>query len=335
MRQDSTRRLTPALLLAAGLCLVLETVIGPGQVSLVDVADVLRAHILGSPPSDRLSDALVWAIRLPRALLVGLCGAALACAGAVTQGLFRNPMAEPGVLGVSSGAAVLAVMGMFLGLDTLGMWVTPILAGLGAAGSLALLLGIVGTRRGVATLLLAGIAIAAIGSALTTLLLALAGARWDLGLKMIAWLMGSFEARTWVHLGWGIVPLLAGFALAAGLHRDLDSLLLGEQTARSLGVDTLVFRRRAIACIALLVGTTTALSGVIGFIGLVVPHMVRLIVGPRHRRLLPASAAGGAVLLLVVDLLSRGATAVVLPPGAITSLIGAPWFLWLLRRRGR
>jgi len=264
---------------------------------------------------------------------VALAGAALACAGAVTQGLFRNPMAEPGVLGVSTGAAVLAVAGMFLGLDTLGIWVTPLLAGLGAGFSLILLLTLVGPRRGIATLLLAGIALAAIGSALTTLLLALAGARWDLGLKMIGWLMGSFEGRSWDHLYWGVGPILAGLGLAMWLHRDLDILLLGDETARSLGVDMPAFRRRSVACIALLVGTTTAVAGVIGFVGLVVPHMIRIGIGPRHRRLLPASAAGGALLVLLVDIVSRSSSEVVLPPGAITSLIGAPVFLWLLRRR--
>ncbi|MGB1276523.1 MAG: FecCD family ABC transporter permease, partial [Nannocystaceae bacterium] len=315
------------------VCLALSTCVGPGGVTPGDAAQVLAAHLTGQESDNRLTDALVWALRVPRALLVALAGAALACAGAVTQGLFRNPMAEPGVLGVSTGAAVLAVAGMFLGLDTLGIWVTPLLAGLGAGFSLILLLTLVGPRRGIATLLLAGIALAAIGSALTTLLLALAGARWDLGLKMIGWLMGSFEGRSWDHLYWGVGPILAGLGLAMWLHRDLDILLLGDETARSLGVDMPAFRRRSVACIALLVGTTTAVAGVIGFVGLVVPHMIRIGIGPRHRRLLPASAAGGALLVLLVDIVSRSSSEVVLPPGAITSLIGAPVFLWLLRRR--
>ncbi len=326
--------LLAGLLLTAVVGVLAQTVVGPGDVGFGDVVDVLRARVTGTPANNRLADALIWAVRLPRALLVACCGAALGCAGAVTQGLFRNPMAEPGVLGVSSGAAVLAVTGMFFGLDSLGLWVTPTLAFAGAVATLLALVTIVGSRRTVATLLLAGIAIAAIGSALTTLLLALAGARWDLGLKMIAWLMGSFESRSWAHLGWSLPPLAGGMLLALWLRRDLDVLLLGEPTARSLGVDTTRFRNLAIICIALLVGTTTAVAGVIGFVGLVVPHMVRLWIGPRHRRLLPASAAAGACLLLAVDTVTRGTTSVVLPPGAITSLIGAPWFLWLLRRRG-
>jgi iron complex transport system permease protein len=146
-------------------------------------------------------------------------------------------------------------------------------------------------------------------------------------------MMGSFEARGWEHLAWGAVPIAGGFALAARIHRDLDALGLGETTARSLGVDFPLVRRRAIVAIALLVGTATALVGMIGFLGLVVPHVARRLWGPRHSTLLPLSVLLGAVALLCVDTGLRSATSLVLPPGAVTSALGAPLFLALLWRR--
>lgn len=323
-------------LLAAGFVgiLLLALTVGPGEVGLGEALDVLVAHLGASAPEHPPAvDALVWELRLPRSLLAALLGAALGLAGAITQGLFRNPMAEPGVLGVSAGAAALAVVGFTLGLDAQGAFAVPGLAALGAGIVLLVLLGLTGDRGDTTSLLLSGIALGAMCGSLTTLLLALDTERWDLGFKVMRWLMGSLEGRSWDHLQGALLPLAAGAALGLWLRLDLDALQLGRDTAASLGVDLVRTQRLALLAVALLVGAATALAGVIGFLGLVVPHVVRRLGGSGHARLLPLSALGGAVVLLVVDVIGRSFHDVVLPPGAITSLAGAPFFLWLLRHR--
>lgn len=302
-------------------------VVGPGDLSFGDVADTLTS---GSNVS-RVQRALVVDVRLPRVLLALIVGTALGVAGAVTQGLFRNPLAEPGVLGVSSGAATAAVIGFALGIDDAGLWVTPLLAALGAFVVLAALGLLTRSVGAFASLLLSGIALGALCSAVITFVLAMGTERWDLGLKVVRWLMGSFEGRSWSHV-FAATPLLAiGLALAAWLRLDLDALQLGNDTARSLGVHLRRTQWLAMLAVGLLVGMATALTGVIGFVGLLVPHLARMWVGPGHRALLPTSAMLGGVLLLSVDTASRSFEQLVLPPGAVTSLLGAPFFLWLLR----
>ena len=314
--------------------LLVALVVGPGNVSLGAALDVVAAHLgLLAPEHPPAVDALVWELRLPRSLLAALLGAALGLAGAVAQGLIRNPMAEPGVLGVSAGAATLAVVGFTFGLDAHGSFAVPGLAALGAGLVLVVLLALTGDRGDTTSLLLSGIALGAMCGSLTTLLLALDTERWDLGIKVVRWLMGSFEGRSWDHLQGALLPLFAGAALSLWLRLDLDALQLGRDTAASLGVDLVRTQRLALLAVALLVGAATALCGVIGFLGLVVPHVVRRLGGSGHARLLPLSAMGGALVLLAVDVLGRSFHDVVLPPGALTSLAGAPFFLWLLRQR--
>lgn len=322
-------RARAAGLAAAGLGLVLvlvALVVGPGGVTFGDALAVL----LGGERSPMIH-TLVLDVRLPRALLVAAIGAALSASGVITQGLFRNPLAEPGVLGVSVGAATAAVVGFAWGLDAFGMWMTSLLAAGGALGVLAFLLLLVRGKAGVGALLLSGIAIGALCSAVTTLVLSLGTERWDLGVKVVRWLMGSFEGRSWDHFAVAGGALIIGLAMAAWVRVDLDALALGEQTAASLGVDLQRTQWISLGAVAILVGTATALCGVIGFVGLVIPHLARAWVGPAHRGLLLSASALGAVLLLAVDTASRGFSILSLPPGAITSLIGAPFFLWVLR----
>lgn len=312
--------------------LLLSLVVGPGNVTLSTAVAVLGHRVTGDTPAG-MSDAvvaLVWDLRLPRSLLAMTVGAALATGGTVTQGLFRNPMAEPGVLGVSAGAAMTAVLGFLLGLDALGGWVTPLMAGLGAALSLSALWVLAARTHGMTTLLLAGIAVGALFSAVTTLMLAIGTERWDLGLKVIRWLMGSFEARSWHHLAWALGPAVVGMAIAMLLTLDLDALALGAATAQSLGVDLPRTRALCLLCVAILVGAATATTGVIGFVGLVVPHLARLLVGPGHARLTPTAAAIGALTLLTVDIGTRSATGFAIPPGVVTALVGAPVFVSML-----
>lgn len=325
-----------APLLAGALLLALGT--GPGDVDALTALASVRDHLaallgLGDAPTG-LRDAIVWELRLPRALLAALVGAALASAGVLTQGLFRNPLADPGVLGVSAGAALAAVVGFMFGLEQHGLWVTPLLAAAGAGLVLLVLLGLHRAQQGLAALLLSGFALGTLCAAVATVCLAMGAQRWDLGIRVMQWSLGSFEGRTWIHLAWALPPCALGLALAAWLRRDLDTLHLGHDTAASLGVDLVRLRRRAVLAVGLLVGAATALTGVIGFVGLLVPHLARMSGGPGHRRLLPRAALLGAVLVVLVDTLARSVTRVLLPPGVLTSLLGAPLFLWLLRRRG-
>ena len=326
-------RLAPlTALLPAALLLALGT--GPGAVGVGEALQTIGAHLGLTAPTPGLRDAIVWELRLPRALLAALVGAALACAGVLTQGLFRNPLADPGILGVSAGAMLAAVVGFVFGAEQAGLWVIPLLAAGGAGLVLLVLLGLHRAQHGLATLLLSGFALGTLCAAVATLCLALGAQRWDLALRVMQWSLGSFEGRTWIHLAWALPPCAIGLALAAWLRRDLDTLHLGHDIAASLGVDLTRLRRRAVIAVGLLVGAATALSGVIGFVGLLVPHLARMIAGPGHRRLLPLAAVLGAVLLMLVDTLARNVTRVVLPPGVLTSLLGAPLFLWMLRRRG-
>lgn len=328
-----------ALLATLGLGL-LALVIGPGELRVGHVVEILRAWIVGdtpdlgdlSPSLARTASLMVIDLRLARVLLVALLGAALGAGGTITQGLFRNPMAEPGVLGVSMGAAAAAVVGFAFGLDTVGLWTIPLLAAAGATATLIVLFALVGVRSATGTLLLSGIALGALCSATITLVLALNAHRWDLGIKVVQWLMGSFESRSWPHLAGAIAPCVGGLALAIWLRKDLDLLHLGDATASSLGVDLPRARVLSIIAVALLVGAATAVAGVIGFLGLIVPHVARMIVGAGHRHLMPAAMALGAASLVAVDDVTRSLSSFELPPGVITSFLGAPFFLWLLRK---
>jgi iron complex transport system permease protein len=324
-------------LLAGALGLALVAVglrVGPGDVDAATIVEVITARLLGQPVDDGLRTAttLVWSLRAPRTLLAALIGGGLGLAGALTQGLLRNPLAEPGVLGVSSGAAQAAVLGFLAGADAIGLFAIPALAAGGAAAVLGLLAAL--AQRGLdrVGLLLAGVAIAATCSALVTLALVLTADRVDRSVEILHWLMGTLEARSWAHLGAALVPCLLGAGLASWTIRDLDALALGEESARGLGVDPRRTDLMVLVAIAALVGAATAMAGVLGFVGLVVPHVARRWVGPGHAALLPMSALLGAGLLLGVDVAVRS-THLAIPPGVITSLVGAPFFIFLVAER--
>ncbi|MEZ4269895.1 MAG: iron ABC transporter permease [Myxococcota bacterium] len=321
------------------LCIVFLGVavgVGPGDIDPFHAWGILWHNAFGATEAPvSTATIIVRDLRLPRAILSFLLGGCLGVAGTVTQGLFRNALAEPGVLGVSMGAAALAVLGFFWELDSHGLWVKPVLAATGAFITLALLFGLIGNRGNLLALLLAGVAIASLCAALITLVLAVQVDRWELGTKVMAWLMGSFEGRGWLHVAWSIPPTLIGVLLAFWLRKDLDMMHLGVEVAASLGCRPERTRLLSTICIALLVGTATALAGVIGFVGLIVPHVARLSVGPLHGRLLSLSLLLGGGVLLAVDTCTRACTSILLPPGVITSLLGAPFFLWLLRRYSR
>ena len=305
--------------------------------SLTRGATELNLASLISAPSDSPLAIILWELRLPRTLLAGVLGAGLGCAGAALQALFRNPLAEPGVLGVSSAAALGAVTAFYSGLTAFSLLALPIGGLCGALLVTALLLAVarrVGTAH--VTLLLAGIALNSGAGALVALLLNLAPNPYAL-YEISFWLMGSVTDRGLEHLALAAPPIALGILLLVGAARSLDALALGEETARSLGIDPIRLARRVVLGTALAVGPGVAVAGAIGFIGLLVPHAVRALAGTaRPAVVVPLSALAGAGGLLGVDLLARLPLAnAELKLGVMTGLIGAPLFFALaLRVRG-
>ena len=291
-----------------------------------------------SPFTEETLWSILWAVRLPRILLAILVGAALAVAGAGMQGLFRNPLADPSLIGVSAGAAMGAVAVIVLGDNLLGSlpeWMNtlavPLFAFFGGISATYLIykLSKVEGRTLVATMLLTGIAVNALAGAFIGLMLQLSDNR-ELR-DFLFWSLGRLSDASWKNLV-AIAPLvLIPLAVYSFYARALNAFLLGEYEARHLGVDTQSIKRNIIILSAAMVGGTVAVCGIIGFVGLIVPHLVRLIIGPDHRYLLPASALLGGVLLLGADLLARIViTPAELPIGVVTALLGAPFFLGLL-----
>jgi iron complex transport system permease protein len=285
---------------------------------------------------------VVAQIRVPRTLLCMLVGAALALSGAIMQGLFRNPLADPGLVGVSAGAALAAGATIVLG----DIYLTPLIGKppfailpIGAfVGGLAstTLLYLIATREGrtsIATMLLAGVALGALAGALSGFLAYLSDDRQLRDLTF--WSLGSFSGASWAKVS-VVAPIVLPLILAAPfLARGLNALALGEAEAFHLGLPVQRIKAAAIVLVALAVGASVAAAGVIGFVGIVVPHLVRLMLGANHRVLLPASAIGGAILLLGADIVARTVVAPAeLPIGIVTAALGAPFFLWLLLRRG-
>ncbi|MEX0284728.1 MAG: FecCD family ABC transporter permease [Paracoccaceae bacterium] len=280
-------------------------------------------------------------IRLPRMAMAILVGAALAVSGAVMQGLFRNPLADPGIVGVSAGASLGAITAIVLGgylplalQDMLGTSVIAIAAFLGALAATVVLYR-VATRNGqtsVATMLLAGIAIAAMVGALSGLLVYVAD---DAQLRNLTfWNLGSLAAATWAKLFAAMPIILAGLIASLFLARGLNGMALGEAAAMHMGIPVQRTKRIAVMAVAAATGAAVAVSGSIGFVGIVVPHLLRLATGPDHRALLPNAALLGATLLLMADMISRTIVAPAeLPIGIVTAVIGAPVFLYILLKR--
>lgn len=326
--------LAVALVVASTLSLALGAVaVSPGRVVAVLAA---RAGVdLGVAPTDPQA-AVVWAIRLPRVLLGILVGAGLAASGAALQGVFRNPLADPGIIGVSSGAAVGAVAVIVGGLVAFGSASVPLAA---FAGALAAALAVYtlarsGRRTEVVTLVLCGVAVNAIAGAAIGFATFLAD---DAQLRsLVFWSLGSLGGATWKGLGAAAPFLLAGTLALTAFGRPLNLLALGEREARHLGLRTEATRLAVIALAALTTGAAVAVSGIVGFVGLVVPHLVRLVTGPDHRVVLVASAVGGALALVLADLAARTlAVPAELPLGVVTGAAGGPFFLWLLHRTRR
>lgn len=335
----SPRVLFIALSVLLALAFWLSLALGPVSLPLRDTLQALL-RLLGVPVGGAelaQAELILGQIRLPRTLLGLAVGAVLAVCGVAMQGLFRNPLADPGLVGVSSGAALGAAIALVVGAGQLPEVFAPYLLSICAfAGGLGVtsLVYRLGRRDGqtsVTTMLLAGIALTALAGAAIGLFTYLAD---DRTLRtLLFWNLGSLNGASYARL-WPL--LLVSVAVALWLPRRaraLNALLLGESEARHLGFDVARLKRELVFCTALGVGAAVAAAGLIGFIGLVVPHLIRLLVGPDHRVLLPASALAGASLLLLADLLARLALAPAeLPIGIVTALLGAPFFLYLLLR---
>ncbi|MFA9460437.1 FecCD family ABC transporter permease [Thiohalorhabdus methylotrophus] len=278
---------------------------------------------------------IVQELRLPRTLLGVAVGASLGIAGAGLQGLLRNPLAEPGVLGISNTAALGAVATIYTGIAASVPLALPAAAMAGALLSMLVLYGLAGREANVQTLILAGVAISSLAGALISVALNLAPSA-HATTEILFWLLGSLADRGMNHVQWGLPFMAAGVALLLSAGRALDALSMGEETARSLGFNLNALRFRVIAGATLAVGAGVAVSGSIGFVGLVVPHLLRPLVGYQPARLLPASALGGAILLLLADMGLRLASGQVdLKLGVVTALVGAPFFLHLVLKTRR
>lgn len=338
------------LVLALLLAMVLVACVGIGSVAIplaallkILVAPLVNAlgKVLAIPAWQEFARELpeTWAaivlrLRLPRVLVAMLAGANLSLAGGTMQGLFKNPLADPYILGVSSGAAVGAAAAMLAGLgwNVMGAFAIPLAAFVGGIGSLVLVYSL--TSRGgrsTTSMLLAGVAVSTFLGAILSLLIFFSGQQIQ---QVVFWMMGGFSGRNWWHV-LSVLPFLTGGSIVILWHaRELDALAMGEEQAHYMGVDVERVKTRLLWASALLAASAVSVCGLIGFVGLVVPHAMRLIGGPIHRWLLPAAALAGAVFLPLADLLSRMLLAPMeLPVGMITALVGGPFFLYLLKKR--
>ncbi|OEU86458.1 heme ABC transporter permease [Streptomyces abyssalis] len=336
-RRSVAAPLTTGLLAALVALGLLSAGIGAYGIPVGDVLGSLAHRLgVGGAPLDRVAESVLWNVRLPRVALALLAGASLGCAGALMQGVFGNPLAEPGVIGISSGAAVGAVASIAFGLSFLGNWTVTACAFV--AGLVTVLLVYVLSRSGgrteVVTLILTGIAVNAFAGALIGLFIFFAD---NAQISQITfWQLGSLAQATWPKVLAVLPCALLGLFAAPFYARKLDLLSLGERSARHLGVDVERLRVALVLVVALFTAAAVAVAGVITFVGLLVPHLLRMAAGPGHRFLVPGSALGGALVLVAADLAARTvAQPAELPLGVLTALLGSPFFFWLLRRARR
>lgn len=343
LKGQANRLLLPALVVVSVLCIVFSATVGASDASLLRLLEAVAGTPVDGARLER-DRIILMELRFPRVIMGFLVGASLAVSGAVMQGLFRNPLADPGLTGVSSGASLGAVVAILLGdrlfgsmTSIVGPFAIPLAAFIGGLISTALLFHVAtnGGRTSVAVMLLSGIALAAITGAATGFLIFLADDRQLRDLTF--WGMGSLASTSWAKLAAALCIMLPGLAVAPFLANGLNRLALGEAAAFHMGIRIQRLKVVAIASVAAATGAAVALSGGIGFIGIVAPHLIRMAIGPDHRRLLPAAALAGGSLLVLADSASRTIAAPAeLPIGILTAAAGGPFFLWiLLKNRAR
>ena len=330
MIDTTAERITMMLLLGAtAIMFVASLMVGPAAITLAEGAQGLVSEQSGA------FALIMQEVRLPRALLGLMVGAVLGLSGAVLQGYLRNPLAEPGVIGISAAAALGAVIALYTGLSAVFPFALPLCALASAGIGVMIIQALAGRGASTLTLILAGVAVSSFAGAMTSLALNLSPNPFA-ALEIVFWLMGSLADRSMTHVQLAAPFIIVSIVLLLGLGRSLDALTLGEHVAGTLGINTRRLQVLVVFGTACGVGAATSVSGAIGFVGLVVPHILRPLVGARPSRLLVASALGGAVLILAADVFVRVAfPARELKLGVVTALIGAPFFLWLLIKSRR
>jgi iron complex transport system permease protein len=329
----------PALLILLGATLLISLGAGPVRYSIAEILSVIGSRF--NPPDDagsvsKAAAIIIWDLRLSRSILAAVVGAALAMSGAAFQGLFRNPLADPFIIGASSGAALGAALAIALKvvIPVAGLSSVPAAAFVGSLLSVMLVYGL--SSAGTASpptvsLLLAGTALSSLLSSMVSFIMAI---RDDDLHQIFFWLLGGFGGSNWDHLISILPYVVPGAAILFLLSRPLDVLAFGEDSAKTMGVSINLTRLLTVGAASLTTAAAVAVSGIIGFVGLLAPHAARLIFGPSHRTLMPASALIGAILLVLADMFARTVLAPVeLPVGILTSMLGAPFFLFLLRTR--
>jgi len=334
--RGSIATLGSRLTVVGGLGILLATsmlaaaLVGAYPVSLLDLLAAVGRRISAAPPQGQI-DTVLFEVRLPRVLAAALIGAAIAAAGAAYQTLFRNPLVSPDILGVSTGAGLGAVLGIFLSLPVVGIQLTAFGVGLATVGLVYAIASVVHGREPILVLVLAGVVVGSLAGAAISLLKILADP-YDQLPAIVFWLLGSLSAVRRAEV-WSAAPLvLAGLVPLVLLRWRINVLSLGDEEAKALGVEAGRLRLAVVAAATLMTASVVAISGVIGWVGLVIPHIARMLVGPSFDRLLPTAMLLGASYLLLVDTLARTMARVEVPIGILTAIIGAPFFLWLLMR---
>jgi iron complex transport system permease protein len=324
-----------ALVVLLALAIVAGVAFGAVAVSPGDIARAIGHGLTGRDSG--IIDALVLDLRLPRVLLAALVGMCLAGAGCLYQALFRNPLADPYILGVSAGAGLGATLALVAG-TALGVGTYVAVPGAAFVGALLAISVVVGvsSRRGrveMLSLLLAGVAVSYTLAAVTSFVMVVSRQTMQ---QVVFWMMGGLQGASWGYVAVVAVMLVVGLILPMLYSRELNVMLLGDERASQLGVDVERFKLLVLATASLLVAAAVSVSGLIGFVGLMTPHMARLVLGPEHRRLLPASILAGGIVLVLADLTARVVLAPVeVPVGIVTALLGGPFFVWLLVRGER
>ncbi|MCG8271688.1 iron ABC transporter permease [Aquamicrobium sp. NLF2-7] len=330
MNADRRYHFLIALLAALTLVLfLLSLTVGPAAIGF---GDSMAALFSGKADGVAL---IMREIRLPRAILGLMIGATLGLSGAVLQGYLRNPLAEPGLLGISASASLGAVLAIYTGLSAAFLLALPLAALAGAVAAVLIVQALAGARGSALIVILAGIAVTSFAGAMTSLALNLSPNPFA-ALEIMFWMLGSLTDRSMTHMWLSAPFMLIGWIMLGSLGRALDALTLGSETAASMGIELRRVQLLAVFGTAASVGAATAVAGAIGFVGLVVPHILRPLVGARPSRLLPASALGGASMVLGADILVR----IIAPErdlklGVLTAIVGAPFFLWLVFRTRR
>lgn len=327
----------PIMLLILILVVIVAVAVGTVYVPLNETVKIILSKIglLKNSSLSKEQQSIIYLVRLPRVLVACLAGAALSSCGAVMQGMFRNPMADPGVLGISSGAGFGAVLAITLGFAARSIYMMPLFASIGALAAVCVIY-ILSLRKGKIpplTLILSGIAVSTFIGAFTQLIL-INSNNYEVR-SYIFWTMGGLNGMMWVQVRLIAAPVLILITILILLSRDLNLLLLGEEEAQSVGLDPSKSRKLLLLISSLTTAIAISVCGPISFVGLIVPHILRLIVGSDHRVLIPASALGGAIFLVGCDIISRLPKSGEISVGIITSILGAPYFLYLLMKSRR